>query len=273
MNFKARDALRFVWPHIWQYWAIYSYWTDNFLYLLNTCVEMVYWENWFLWSWEHIKEAFTNYTPDADWVITLITTYPIVEIDKFRTGKMTPINWVASACDCPQPVPNPCPETVPQHHCCGCHSCYCECTNWEEHTYTKVLPQNKLCSGEYQVSGWDNPWMWWLSWRIIKVKPHCNTAWLRVTYYRGPNFIKTFDDIVPLPQSRVATVLPFLMASFVNIDRSAFFAWLYAKKIADLKNQDNIFPKTMVFDPNYPFYGTWNFPYYLWGSSRSALNP
>jgi hypothetical protein len=63
---------------------------------------------------------------------------------------------------------------------------------------------------------------------------------------------------VALPQSRVATVLPFLMASFINIDRSAFFEAKYTKKISDLKNEDNIFPKKMTFDPNYPFFGNSN---------------
>jgi hypothetical protein len=98
--------------------------------------------------------------------------------------------------------------------------------------------------------------MWGLSWRIIRVKPMNNLQWLWVTYYRWPNFIKTFDDIIPLPQSRVATVLPFLMASIINTDKSVFFSWLYSKKIADLKLEDNVFPKKIAFDQNYPFYWT-----------------
>lgn len=255
MNFKARDALRFVRPFIWQYWAIYSFWSDNFLYLLNTCIDMVYGENWYLWSWEHTKESFPNLTPDADWVITLVTKYPIVAVDKFFTGNMLPMNWVASACDCPDPDPNPCLPYVPDWACC---SSYCVCTCWEEHEYTKVLPQNKLCAGEYQVSWWDNPWMWGLNGRVIRVKPLGPVTWFWVTYYRWPNFITNFDEIVPLPKDWVSTVLPFLLASMINVDRSAFFSALYTKKITDLKNQDNIFPKKMVFDPNYPFFGNSN---------------
>ena len=255
MNFKARDALRFLWPFIWQYWAIYSFWTDNFLYLLNTCVELIYGENWFLRSRWHTKEAYTNLTPDADWVITLITTYPIVEVDKFWFWQMLPMSWVASACDCPTPTPDPCGPYIPTNWCC---SSACNCIWWEDLWYVKVLPQNKLQPWQFQIAWGDMPWMWGLSWRIIKVKPMQTLTWLRVTYYRWPNFITDFDQKVPLPQSWVATVLPLLMASMINVDRSAFFSGLYTKKITDLKNQDNVFPKKMVFDPNYPFFGDSN---------------
>jgi hypothetical protein len=46
------------------------------------------------------------------------------------------------------------------------------------------------------------------------------------------------------------------MASIINTDKSVFFSWLYSKKIADLKLEDNVFPKKIAFDQNYPFYWT-----------------
>lgn len=256
MNFTARDALRFVWPFIWQYWAIYSFWTDNFLYLLNTCIELLYAENGYLWTWQHIKEAYTNLTADWEWAISLLTKYPIRTVDKFFTWRMVPMPWVATACDCPPEPENPCTYTYAWWSCICCTSCCASCTNDCPLEFTQILPHNKLSAWEYQIPWWDLPWMWGLNWRIIRLKPSATLQWLWVTYYRWPNFIKSFDDLVPLPQSRVATVLPLLMASMINIDRSAYFQWMYSKKISDLKNEDNVFPKTMVFDPNYPFYGS-----------------
>ena len=256
MNFTARDALKFARPFIWQYWSIYAFWTDSFLFILNTCIEMIYAENWYIWTWQHTKESYTNLVSDGDWAVTLLTKYPIKTIDRFYTWKMTPLQWVATACDCPVPEPDPCNYTWAWDCWCCCRSSACCCTDGQELDISQILPQNKLWCWDYQISTWDLPGMWGLSWRAIKFKPNGNISGLRVTYYRWPNSIKTFDDIVPLPQSRVATVLPLLISTFVNIDRSGFFYQLYAKKIEDLKKEDNVFPKKVQFDPNYPFF--WN---------------
>lgn len=248
--YNVRDFLQFVRPLVNQYGATHAIGTKSFLFSVNHALNMLYNYQGYPWTWQHTKDDFTNLSGDP---LKLITSYPILFVDKFYTGKMQPIDWAATACDCPEPEPDPCgPYIMP---------CVCACDWCEELKWMKVLPQNKLCGGQYQVSSSLIPGMGWLNGRLIKVKPDRTISGLWVTYFRGVRHVKTFDDIIDIPDNFM-TALSYFVAAQVIGNYAQFrngddvnYLTLARQELDSLKKHDNIFPSKMEFDKHFPFYG------------------
>lgn len=264
MAYTVRQLLQSAYPILGKHWSTFAMWSNSFLELTNSILEQIYNYGWYIRSWQHYREAFTN----LQWVpavpapnnnpLQLVTSYPIWKIDKFWTGKMLPVVGQLTFCDCPVPEPDPCGPYIP-----ACTNCFCETCSPED--WKEVLPNNQLCHWQYQV-GWSTiKGMGWLNGTVIRVKPNKQVTALWVTYFRYFNEVKSFDDIVLLPRW-------FRMAFIYAIASLVVWSWYgqfrqwqdvnyYQQFITEmdrLKAADNIFPKDLIFDPTYPFFGDQN---------------
>lgn len=202
MAWTARDALRYVYPILTQYWATHALGNETFLSMINMAMLDIWTHRWHRRTRQHWKDNFTSL---EDTPYRLITTWPIRDIDRFYTWEMIKRDWfkeniLCTDCD------------IPQWYCAPCSPCWCNgCKPLDLY---EVLPQNELCPWEYAITWSDFEWMWWFAWQIIRVFPKSPVDSLRVTYYREFKPVETFDDKMPIPLS-FASVLAKLMAFYV----------------------------------------------------------
>lgn len=181
----------------------------------------------------------------------LVTRWPVATVDKFYTSQWKDVDGSVAPCYCDD-LPDDsytCPCEIP---CNGP-----ECSPIK---LTRILPQNVLCDNEYQVSWSEIKGMGWLDGRIIKVNlwDVTNLNYFRVTYYRGPKHITSWDEIVPLPDSFMH-VLGYVIAAHVvplygimMQQQDLNYRSIARKELDFLKMADNVFPESTRFDPNYP---------------------
>lgn len=252
MAITARQLLQSAYPMLWKHWATFAMGSNSFLEILNTVLEQIYNYEWYIWSWQHYREAFTNLSGDP---LQLVTSFPIWKIDKFWTWKMQPVVWQLTFCDCPVPEPDPCGPYIP-----ACTNCYCDSCSAED--WAEILPNNQLCAGQYQVWGSTVKGMGWLNGTVVRVKPSRATDALWLTYYRYFNRITSFDDIILLPPgfrpAFIYAIWALVIGAWYNQYRQGQdinYYELFNREMERLKKADNIFPKDLVFDPRYPFFG------------------
>lgn len=248
MAYTARDALKFAYVHLSQHGATRALWVSNFMYALNGAINHVYNYEWYVWSWQHVKDAFT-----LTWKkhLRLVTRWPIQVVDKFRTWERKDVMGTASPCDCPSIED----DSI---------SCWCECfcpSECKDLPMVRIHPSNQLCPGEYKVNGSEIKGMWWLQWRIMEVYLPYDVTWLWVTYYRGPKHVTKRDDIIPVPDNFIHIIWYIIAAQCVPLygimmQQQDLNYWSIARKELDyLKKQDNIFPHKMIFNQDYPVTG------------------
>ena len=239
--YTVRDAFKFCYPLIWQAWASYAVWPNQFLYLMNHAINMIYNYEGMHWTRQHRKDLFNmNWQSQG----ALLSRRPVRKIDKFRTAWWKDIDkiWLDS-CYCNMNLPD---KVI--WACCEC-SCPLPCKPLD---LMEILPQNNLCANSYQISWSYVPGMWGLDWRIVKVDTG-NTPIndLRMTYFCGPIKMEKFDDIVPLPDSFMhvlwwiiaALVIPMTGAWRQQEDLSYYK--LYRNELDYLRKHDTIVPESI----------------------------
>lgn len=246
--YTVKQALSLCWPMISQHWASYAVWPNQFINLANMAINMIYNYEWMHWSRQHRKDLF-NMNERSQWA--LFTRWPVRKIDKFRWGNWKDVDKVwLDQCYCNMNLPDK--ELISP--CCECN-CTQPCSPLD---LKQILPQNKLCAMEYQISGSPIAGMWWFDWRIVKVD-----LWdlkindLRVTYFCWPVKMEKFSDIIPLPDSYMqvfawivaAHVVPMYWVARQQEDLTYYS--LYRKELDYLRKHDTIVPEELVLPNNW----------------------
>lgn len=246
MAYTVRDALRFVYPLIWQHGATRAVWANNFLVMTNHALNMIYNYNWYIWSWQHTKDLFI--IPNEDQLaLRLVTSKPINTIDKFYTSNWTDIEQEFKPCKCTFDLP----DVV----CWSSCECDVPCNPLK---LTKIRPQNNLCSWEYKIAWSEIAWQWWLQGRIIQVLLEKKVKQLWVSYWKWPVHVKSFDDIIPLPDNFMTAFAYFIAGMIVPMywtmmqQQDLTFTSIARKQLDELKMADNDFPPKVEFDNTYP---------------------
>jgi len=263
MAYSVRDALKFTYVLVSQHWASRAIGSNNFLFALNSALNMVYNYNGYIRTRQHRKAMFTNVTTS---IVRLITDSPINTIDKFWTSQWSDMEWTVEPCTCP--------DLEDDIRCeCQC-TCGYECKPLQ---LTHILPQNRLCPNEYQIAGSEIRGMWGLGWRIVRAKLSCPTDVLWMTYYAAPKHCTSFDDIVPLPDMFMTALSYFVAAQIVPLygimmqQQDLNFLTLARKELDSLKMADNIFPQKTQRSDNYPIF--WNQTVNTVGMWTQIINP
>ncbi len=241
MAYTVREAFHFATTALGSHGLSRLVGPNNFMYLINQAVNMVYNYNWYTWTWTHRKDLF-DLKKWSLWV--LLSRWPVRTIDKFRTWKRTDVDKLQED-ECERACKLELPDWVIKP-CCECN-CIAPCKPLD---LKEIQPQNQLCAWQYQISWSYIPWMWWMDWRIVKVNLwNIEPELLWMTYYCWPVKLETYDDIVPLPDSFIhvlwwiiaALVVPPRWAARSQEDLSYYS--LYRKELEYLKALDNIYPK------------------------------
>lgn len=245
--YSVREFMQMVYPIINSHWVSYAIWPNNIIHLINLWLNMIYNYEWMTWSRQHRKDLF-NLNEAQQWA--LLSRWPIRKIDKFWWGSRKDVDkiWI-DPCFCNMNLPDK--EVIPA--CCEC-SCPTPCKPLE---LNEILPQNKLCANQYQISGSFIAWMWGFDWRIVKVDlgdQKVSDLWM--TYFCWPVKMEKFSDIIPLPDSFIhvlswivwASVLPQQWIARQQEDLTYYS--LYRKELDYLRKHDTIVPETIELPDN-----------------------
>ena len=245
--YTVKELMSMTRPLINQHWATYAVGANQFIHLVNTALNMIYNYEGMHWSWEHRKDLF-NMNWQNQWA--LLSRRPVRKIDKFWTSNWTDVDkiWL-DKCYCNMNLPD---KIITP--CCECN-CVEECHPLD---LKEILPQNKLCAMEYQISWSFIAGMWWLDGRIVKVDVGTLQVYdLWMTYFCGPVKMEKFSDIVPLPDSFMhvamwiiaALVIPMYWIARQQEDLSLYS--LYRKELDFLRKQDTIFMEKLILPDNH----------------------
>ncbi len=246
MSYTVRDALKFVYPIVWQHWATRAVGANQFIFAANHALNMIYNYQWFIWSWQHMKDIFIlpSGNPQA---LRLVTRQPINTVDKFFSSNWNDIENSLRPCECEFDI-----EDVVCWTGCDCEPA---CTPVK---LKKIRPQNSLCAGEFKVAWSELAGAGWLNGRIIHVYLQHPVEQLRVTYWRGVKHVTTFDEIVPLPDSFMTAFGYFIASIIVPMygimmqQQDLTYSSLARKQLDELKMADNDFPPEVRFNEEYP---------------------
>lgn len=249
--YTLREWLKFAYPLIWQAWATASIGTEQFLATANSALNMIYNYQWYDWSWQHTKALFHLSSPDkTQW--KLLTKYPVKKVDKFYSTRWQDVESCASACNIDCDIKDP--ELVCEMNC---WDCIANCSNLE---MVWILPNDQLCVWQYQIWGGNFfTELWWQQWKIIRasLKKWVDTLWL--TYFRWVDHLKSFDDIIPLPDSYMTARAYFLAWYVVPLywimmqQQDLNYHSIARKELDSLKMGDNIrHDKVRFADDKYP---------------------
>ena len=245
--YTVKQFYQMVYPILNQHGVSYAVWPNNLIHLVNMGLNMIYNYEWMHWSWEHRKDLF-NMNERSQWA--LLSRRPVRKIDKFWWGNWKDVDKVwLDKCYCNLNLPDK--EIISP--CCECN-CTVPC---EPLDLKQILPQNKLCAYQYQISWSFIAWMWWLDWRIVKVDLwdlHIDDLWM--SYFCWPVKMEKFSDIIPLPDSFIqvlvwivwATVIPQQWIARQQEDLTYYS--LYRKELDYLRKQDTIVPETVEIPDN-----------------------
>jgi len=247
----VRDFLRRVYLHVRQFGANYSISSRLFLDAVQTAIDDLWANTDWHWNWTHYKEAFTSFLVNDNNILKIVTTHPIDKIDSIYYWDMDPIDGSSNLCDCPDE-----PLTFDNEHIyipCISPCYFWLINNWNNLDINVVKSQSQLMNWQAQISWSEVYGMWGHYWNIISMKlPFCwknpNDTWLFVTYYRWPQQIESFDDVLMIPKwywSVLAKIcakylLPISWASRQNIEQ--YFDVLIDKELWKLKAKDTINP-------------------------------
>lgn len=138
--------------------------------------------------------------------------------------------------------------------CCECN-CFEEC---KPLPLKEILPQNKLCAMEYQISGSFIAGMWGMDGRIVKVdlgNLAIDDLWM--TYFCGPVKMGKFDDIVPLPDTYMQVAMWIIAALVVPMywvarqQEDLTYYSLYRKELDYLRKHDTIVMEKLTIPQNH----------------------
>lgn len=245
--YTVKQLFSMAYPLIGQHGASYAVWSNQFIHLVNMAVAMIYDYEGMHWSRQHRKDLF-NMNEQSQWA--LFSRRPVRKIDKFWYWNWKDVDKVwLDPCYCNMNLPE---KTIKP--CCDCN-CVEECQPLD---LKEILPQNKLCAFEYQISWSPIAWMGWMDWRIIKVdlwNLAPNDLW--VTYFCWPVKLEKFDDIVPLPDTYMqvavwiiaALVLP--MYGIARQQEDITYYSLYRKELDYLRKHDTIVMEQIVLAENH----------------------
>lgn len=245
MAYTARDFLEFIYPIIWQQWSTRAVGSRWFLRIINMALDELYGYKWFSWSWQHRADAFTFRSSDQP--LTVRTRYPIRSMDKFWTGNFVgPVNWIVWSGICDDcawlagwPVYEPCDN-------------YC-CSNCQQIIFKEKRAHNKLCAGEYSIDRSTVMDMWGAGgWRHISLL----APWIEqiyVTYFCGVMHLKSYEDIIPLPDCFMR-ILAMLVCAYIIPHYGQSMQWqetsyrIEAQKNLEWeKENDKMSPDTLDF--------------------------
>jgi len=246
--YKLRDWLKLVYALVWQTWSTSAIWMDDqFIFIANSALNMIYNYQWFKRSWQHTKELFNlSNSQRVSW--KLLTQHPIRTVDKFFVSKRIDVEKSATACDINCDLEDvECPfECDP----CSPVSCRPIELSW-------ILPNDNLCPWQYQVWWWNFvSELWWIQWSIIRVYLEIPVDTLWVTYFRWVKHMKSYDDIIPLPDSFITARAYFVawhivpMYGIMMQQQDLNYMSLARKELDSLKMWDNIFHKKVIYDEN-----------------------
>ena len=245
--YTVKQFMQLVYPIINQHGISYAVWPNNIIGLVNMWINMIYNYEWMHWSWQHRKDLF-NMNEMSQWA--LLSRWPVRKIDKFWWGNWKDVDkvWI-EPCFCNLNLPD---KNIIKP-CCECN-CIAPCKPLD---LQQVLPQNKLCANQYQIS-WSFIWgMGWLDWRIVKVDLWnlvVDDLWM--SYFCGPSKVEKFSDIIPLPDSFIQCLVWIVWASCIpqqgiarQQDDLSLYS-LYRKELDYLRKQDTIAPETLEIPDN-----------------------
>lgn len=247
MSYNVKQFMTLVYPIINQHWMSYAVGSNSFIGLVNMGIDMIYNYEGMHWSWQHRKDLFNMNDRQQG---ALLSRWPVRKIDKFWWGNRKDVDKVGlDKCYCNLNLP----EKEYISPCCECN-CTTPCRPID---LKQILPQNKLCAWQYQISWSFVAWMWWLDWRIVKVDlwdQHVDDLWM--SYFCGPVKLEKFSDIIPLPDSFIQVLVWIVWAFCVpqqgiarQQDDLSLYS-LYRKELDYLRKQDTIVPETIEIPDN-----------------------
>lgn len=245
--YTVKQFLTLVYPILGQHGISYAAWANSIIWVVNMGIDMIYNYEGMHWSWQHRKDLFNMNDRQQG---ALLSRWPVRKIDKFWWGRWTDVDKVGlDQCYCDMNLP----EKDVIRPCCECN-CETPCTPLE---LKQILPQNKLCAWQYQISGSFIAWMWWLDWRIVKVDLWNQTVSdLWMSYFCWPIKMEKFSDIIPLPDSFIQVLAWIVWAFFIpqqgiarQQDDLSLYS-LYRKELDYLRKHDTIVPETIELPDN-----------------------
>jgi hypothetical protein len=248
-----RDAIDWFFAIVGQMWSTHAIWQKYILTLAQMALYQMRSYKGYNWTWQHRKDSFIT----VQWeTVKLVTTHPVVKVDKFYWWTMKPRDWVILN---PQSFCEACPTEW-----AICIPCSCECLSCSDLWMKYANPQDDLCPWFFQISGSEYQGMWGLNGKIIRAKLNRPVEALWVTYYRWAPKLQSFDDKFPLPEQ---FMLPFCyFMAFIALGRYwQFRAWEEVNFLQvantimdDLKELSYNAPSWIQFDnwdlPNVGFY-------------------
>lgn len=245
--YNVKQFCTLVYPIVNQHGVSYAVGPNSIIGLVNMWINMIYNYEWMHWSWQHRKDLFKMNEKSQG---ALLSRWPIRKIDKFWWGNWKDVDKIwTDACFCNLNLPDK--DIIPA--CCECNCTQpCRPLNLKQ-----ILPQNKLCANQYQISGSYIAGMWGLDWRIVKVdlwEEIVDDLWM--TYYCWPVKVEKFTDIIPLPDSFIQVLAWIVWASVVpqqgiaRQQEDLTYYSLYRKELDYLRKHDTIVPEQLEIVDN-----------------------
>lgn len=246
----ARDLLKYVYLHVRQYWANYAINTNTYLIALQTALNELWASSDWMRNRSHTKDRFVNLKANDNNELKIITSYPIDRLDDVYYWTMSKDPWSSVLCDCPDD-----PDLFDNSYICWpCSSCdFGIKEDWTRLIMKVVAPNDNLIPWQMQIAWSEIKWVWWHYWNIIKLKvpfswPCPETNWLYITYYRWPQKINSFDDIIMIPYQYFSVVamicakylLPIYWLARQNSE--IYLDNMIDKQIKKLKEKDWVYP-------------------------------
>lgn len=214
--YTLRQALHFLYPRVSQYGASKAIGSQSsYIFAANDCIDYIYSYGWYKRSWLSYREPFV-----VTWssILYLKTTYWISSINNFYTSQFASIHsWWSCNCACD----DPCSVILTP----ACNKCIC---SWDcmPISLTEKMPHEDLCPGSYRIESSSITWMWWLDGNVIAIMlpSWMNISNLWVSYIRTPTHIRSYDDILFMPD-RYMGIFWLLMAELIAPHYWQFMQW------------------------------------------------
>ncbi len=182
--------------------------------------------------------------------LKIVTAHPIDRLDDLYYWTMSNLTGTTDLCDCPDD-----PELYDNQYLNGpCGTCnFWIKEDWTLLRMAAIAPQDHLIPGKMQIAGWDVAGMGGHYGRIVKLKvPFCwpapETNGLYLTYYRWPQIIKSFDDVILVPHQYFSVIamicakylLPIYWLARANAE--VYLDQQIDKQVRKLKEKDWVYP-------------------------------
>lgn len=241
--YTLKQALHFLYPRIGHHWSNKSIGSEySYLFAANDCLDFIYSYWGYKRSRLHYREVFVLQDKK---ILYLKTQFPISDIFNFYTTEFTTIHGWSWSCSCQCDT-----QTITSCNACSC-DWGCIPINLAE-----KMPHEELCPWSYRIESSSIVGMWWMDGNVIAVMlPN----WVRpqslwVSYLRTPKHLKSYDDIVYLPQ-RFFGIFSLLMAEYIAPHYWQLLQWIEnnykakaEERLQHLKIIDSHIPKDVILD-------------------------